>query len=629
MISKRNYFAIVMLMLTVFIMFMFVGKSNDFIINNFIKQRSAESSDIRHSDFLTADKLNIENTGGNIPTGLLSGKKLTAIISRRKNGPLTGLIEEWCIYSKYPYKIFGYLPDADEIGDFNLIIFGDIKLSEADVKTLHAFADLGKTMIFTGLPDYQAIRSDRELANIFGIDEVIAKEVKADGIKIFSDFMISGERIYQKGDYFGSENDTSFMVPHFKLSPGYEVYAVGLFDDYEAKGIEHIDLPPLLWRTKTGNSFVFVVGTDIFRGMPLAGILTGFMAHENEVYLYPVVNAQTISLVDFPYLSDENKVTMKDMYSRSSKDLARDILWPNIIQILKNYKGSYNFFAASQLDYPDDVGPDGNNLEFYLREIKSLPGDLGLSLSQVSETGFHEVIDKNYLFYRENLPDKHFDSLYLGEFDEKEFIKESDHELLKGISLVMSDYNEGDRLLDLVDGDVLSVKFNLYGYRHETMDDIRMICAENALAMCNMKVDISRVIFPEDSFDEWHNLSLIWSKGDTYFKEFDAFDMVSVSELEKRARRFLALDFTYEYDKNGIDISIGNFDEEAYFILSASDKSIESIDNGKYEKIRDGKYLIKAFDAHVHIGLREENILEKPKNNRMIHHDPYAREERP
>lgn len=622
MISRRNYLVILMLFITVFIMFMLVGKTNDFIENSFSKVNITDIININHDNILTAEKLNMENMNS-----YPYGKRSAAIISGNKNDILTGLIKEWCVYSKYFYKVYSYLPSTEEIADYSLILFGDINLSPLDNDILYGYADLGKTMIFTRLPESWTISSDKKFARFFGIDEVVAGEVKADGIKIFSKFMVAGERIYKKGDYFGSKDDTSVIVPHFRLSPGYEVYAVGIFDiDEEDDETEDLLLPPLLWRTKTENSFVFVVGCGVFDGMALLGILTGFMTQESEVNLYPIVNAQTLSLTDFPYFSDENKDEMMSLYSRSSKNLARDILWPNIIQILKEYGGSYNFFAASQLDYMNDVGPDTDFLKFYIGEINKLKGVMGLSLSQISDLDIIGVLDKNYWYYSQNISDYNFTSLYLGSFTEEDLLRKWNHDLLKNIKLVMSDYRAGDMILDIIHDDVLSVKFNLYGYEHETMDDIRMIFIENALGMCNMEANISRVIYPKDSFDEWNNLSRIWSRGETYFKEFSVFDMVTLSEMEKRARRFLALNYDYEYRENEIHIRLDNFDKEAYFILTVFDKSISFIDNGEFTKIKKNKYLIKALDESVLIRLNDENILNKPKNNRIISHDPYDRE---
>jgi hypothetical protein len=213
-------------------------------------------------------------------------------------------------------------------------------------------------------------------------------------------------------------------------------------------------------------------------------------------------------------------------------------------------------------------------------------------------------------------------ALYTADFDGGEVEDGLKRKLLKNISLCISDYREGDKLIDYIGGDILSVKFNMDGYRHETMDDLRMICVENALGICNEKVDIMRVIYPEGSKDEWNYLSLRWSKGDTYFNDYSKFDMVSVYEMEKRVRRFLALDFTYQYDGNNVDIYIDHFNDEAYFMLCINSRSIASVENGEAVEITDDSYLIKATEEKVHIRLIEENVLDKPNNGKRIPYNP-------
>ena len=218
------------------------------------------------------------------------------------------------------------------------------------------------------------------------------------------------------------------------------------------------------------------------------------MAQEKECFLYPIVNAQTISLLNYPYLSNENEEKIKEIYSRSADDLARDILWPNIVQILKNYKSPFNFFTATQLDYWDRVEANINYLDFYYREIGKMSGSMGLSLDQVSQANLDYILNENYSFYKENNIDSNFRYLYLGEFNNNEIKEKLNNDFLKNISMVMSNYKRGDKLIDFIDNDVLSIKFNLCGYKHDTIDDLQMICIENALGMCNMKVDIGPVI---------------------------------------------------------------------------------------------------------------------------------------
>ena len=619
MVSRRVYLIILMLFATAFIMFMSVGISSNIITDKVMMNQNNKDLPIRDDARQTLHSFNLA-----IPlNNEYSNNKLAlAIIAQDEDDNDTKLLIEWCQYQKYLYKIYTLLPSIEEIEDYAMILFGNIKLSESDVDILYTYADMGKTMIFTKLPDYKLIKSNQNLADLFGIAATLSEKVIADGFKIFAGFLIGGERVYQKGDFYGDKDDTQISLPYYKLSPGYEVYAVGLFDDQKEIGIENKDLPPILWRTKTKSSFIFVNVSDIFSGPNLLGILTGFMAREKECYLYPVVNAQTISVVDYPYFSNENKTILEGIYSRSAEHLARDILWPNIIRILKNFGGSYNFFAASQLDYDDDYGSSIDYLEFYFREVHQLPGNIGLSLNQISKADLNNIIDENSKFFKQHIPDYQFRALHLIEFDEDEIKEKLDHELLKNISLIMSDYKQGDRLIELIDDYVLSVKFNLYGDRHETLDNLFMNSIENALGMCNMKVDISPVIFPKDTYDQWNNLSLIWSRQNTYFKDYYYFDMVSISEMEKRVRRFLDLDFTYEYNVNDINIQISNFDEEAYFILCIYDKTIDYVLNGEANEISANTYLIKATDINVKVGLKDLNILDKPKKNKTIQSYP-------
>jgi hypothetical protein len=616
MISVRNYFTIFILIAVIFVMFMFVGVSSSILSDVTTNKQAQVEADNSYQDSLTPDSLSLDHQGN------YEHKLRVAILSESKEDTMAKLLVEWCVYSKFLYKIYTLLPEKNEIAEYDLILFGDITIAQEDYELLNEYADLGKTMIFTGLPDYQVLSLNRDLAAFYGIKDTVAEDVTVDGITIFSDFMINEERNYKKGDFYGEEDDTQLNMPYYSLAPGYEVYGVGVLDKQDEQGIKDKDLPPLLWRTTTKNSVVFVVNSDIFQGMSILGVLTGFMSHEGECYLYPIVNAQTISVLDYPYFSNENNETMQQLYSRTSESVARDLLWPNVVQILKNYGTSFSFFAASQLDYLDDVSAKNDYIDFYLREISKLPGDMGLSLDQFSQTDLEDLISKNETFFQSFLPDYKFTALYAGAFSTEEVKQSLNLDFLKNITLVMSDYTSGDSLISYLKDGVLSVKFNQNGYQHETMDDLQMICIENVLGMCNMKADIGQAIYPQSSEDQWNYLSLKWSKGNTYFNDFTQFDMVSIYELEKRIRRFLALDYTYEYLGDDINIHIDHFDEEAYFILDIKNRSIVSADNASAKRISTSSWLIKATGAEVNIHTKDDNYLDKPKNNKVISSNP-------
>jgi Uncharacterized protein conserved in bacteria (DUF2194). len=657
MISKRNYFTIFILLAMVFVMFMFVGVSSSLLSDANRNNWSKEREKIRAEDTLTAASLNLdalpftsgstngangsdnasigqgtgikEEGGASSGTGRtvngLQQKSRIAILSKSADDKVASVLIEWCVYNKYLYKVYTQWPEKEVISDYDVVLFGNFDITGMDYDKLSDYAKLGKIFIFTQLPDYQTISTNSRLAAYYGIKAPVRETVKADGIKIFDNFMINKVRSYSKGDYFGEEDDTSISIPYYSLAAGYDVYAVGTFDHQDKLGILDKNLPPLLWRTATDQSMVFVINSDIFQGVSLLGILTGFMSHASQCYLYPIVNAQTISLLDYPYFSNENLDTSKMLYSRTTEVVTRDLLWPNIVQILKNYGNSYSFFAAPQLDYQDDIEAKGDYVDFYLREVAKLPGAMGLSLNQHSNAKLSDIISKDTMYFQNYMPDYDITALYTGGFSTGEVADNLDKPLLQKVSLIMSDYKEGDKMLSYLKDDVVSVKFNLNGYRHETMDDLQMICLENAIGMCNEKVDIGPVIYPESRLDQWNFMSLKWSKGDTYFKDFSKFDMVSIYEMENRVRRFLALDYSYGYDGNTINIHIDHFSKEAYFILSifnSDSRKIERVENGSAEAISASAYLVKATGEDVHIYLQEENMLEKPKNNKEIPSNP-------
>lgn len=608
MISKRTYFAILLIILTVFVLFMFMGTSNNITADEFVNTRS--SLDNVNKQQIFEEFANKES------------KQRVAIITQDETDNTTNTLVEWCVYNKFFYEIYTSLPSNEEVSDFDLLVFGDINLTYKDSDKLFNFASQARPMFFTQLPDYEELAANRKLANFFGIGETINNNFLVDGIRIFPDFMLGGERIYAKGDYFGNEDDTQIIVDHYKLSAGYKVYSVGLLDKQDELDLEDKDLPPLLWRTKTDDAFVFVINSDIYRGASMLGVLTSFMSDSREYHIYPIVNGQTISLINVPYFSDENKEPINQKYSRTPQALSRDILWPDVIQVLMNYGKSYNFFASSQLDYSKNPEFDEKNIDFYLNEIRKLSGVMGLSLGQVSNVDINDVIEKNNQFYKKHMPNYKFDALFVEDFAFDEDNNIFEYDILKDISLLMSDYKAGDRLIDYIDNNVLSIKYNLSGYQHETMDNLRMYCIENALGMSNMKVDVKEVFFPEDDTDEWNKLLIEWSKGDTYFNDFSEFDMISIYELEDRVRQFLALDFVYEYTDNEINMKISNLDEEAYFILTTHGKTIDFIQNANAIEISKDRYLIVIFDEDVQINLKEKRYLDKPKNNKIVPSNP-------
>ena len=616
MMSVRNYVSIVLLFAVIFVMFMCVTISYDKLADGSAEQTETDTA--VHMDNLMLDSTFDESVGR--PVQPISGNSLlsvkdnpqAAIVVSDPDDNMTSVLTEWCIYNKYRYQIFTTLPDSKVLSQYNTMLFGNLEITDRDLSTLQQCAKTGIPMIFTRLPAYAKLMENPDLADFFGIKSCVQPSKQLDGVKIFGDFFLSKERVYTYHDEYGEQDDMAIKIPYYTLRAGYEVYAVAVLD--QQGEISNEELPALLWRTYTGSSQVFVINSDIFYGEKLLGVITAFMSQTSSCYLYPVVNAQSIVVLDYPCFSNENSSVMMDRYSRSTQGFGRDVLWPTISKILKNYGDSYNFFITPQLDY-SNTEPLYDDVEMYRKEINKLSGATGLSLQQVTSQTLPDVLAQDETFFQAVHPSYHFTALYSGAFSDSElssFLDPRQDGLLSHVKLVLSDFEEDRRLFRFINNDVLSVMTTMNGFQHESMDDIQMLSLETALGMCTQQADMSRVLYPQGDQDDWIKLSRLWSEGKTYYNDYETFEDTSVYQLEARVKNFLALNYNYQRTDNTIKVSIDNFNGAAWFVLRIHNMQVKNVTNGSAAQLTDTAYLIKAEKANVTIQLQETNFLHPP-----------------
>jgi len=390
---------------------------------------------------------------------------------------------------------------------------------------------------------------------------------------------------------------------------------VGLLDDQEARGIENEKLPTLLWRTYTGKSQVCAVNTDLFDGERMLGVLTAFVSATGDWTLYPVVNARAILMTDFPFLSNENAEAMQARYSRDTLGFERDIVWPNVVKVFRNYDAVPNFFLSPELDYTDPADPVTDDLAMYLQQIRSLSGTVGLSLMQTSALPLAEVAQKAGTVFGDVLPDFRFYAAYSGGFTEDEwqgYLAAGPDALLSELSLLLFPYREGRALFTFANGDVLTAMMTTGGFAHETMDDLQLISLMTALGYSAQQVDMDRALLPAGDADDWSSLSVAWSKGDTYYRDFSAFDSASVYELEARVRRMLGANYTCERSGDTLQISVSAFEDEFWFVLRLHGETVSAVTGGEATALSGTAWLIRLDQADAAIGLKRTDTLSPP-----------------
>lgn len=76
------------------------------------------------------------------------------------------------------------------------------------------------------------------------------------------------------------------------------------------------------------NGSVFAVVGDYLKDSSASGLLDGMLAEASDYTIYPIVNAQNLSMVDFPVFADENSGEIQRLYSQRTTGMVRDIMWP-------------------------------------------------------------------------------------------------------------------------------------------------------------------------------------------------------------------------------------------------------------------------------------------------------------
>lgn len=117
------------------------------------------------------------------------------------------------------------------------------------------------------------------------------------------------------------------------------------------------------------------------------GLLNGMITEASEYYIYPVVNAQNLSMINFPAFADENDEEMMKLYSQSVTGMTRDIMWPSLVSIVEKGKLKMTCFMQPQADYEDGIEPDTKDMIFYLKQMKEQEAEVGLSL-EYKNAGF-------------------------------------------------------------------------------------------------------------------------------------------------------------------------------------------------------------------------------------------------
>lgn len=605
MVSKRKFFSIATMMFVLFFLFQF----------SMVLRDSKNTYDINSS--LTEKKADGRNRW--TPSDNVTGADSSVVFIGNENGDMGTAISRWCTYAKRKLisckSVSTYKADDKNLPE--MMILESEKYADGDnLTTLETLEKKGVIIVFGCLENAKNIQNNKALMKFLGIQKVVAEETHLAGVKLFEGLLLGGEVTYNtsKDKEEKKRQDLELDVPWYQVGSGTKTYMVGLLDEKTGKNVENEDLPTIIWRNGIDYGSVFAVVGDYMKGSTALGLLDGMRAEALQYTIYPIVNAQNLSMVNFPVFADENNTEMLKLYSQSVTGIARDIMWPALISVVEKSDMKMTCFIQPQADYTDDIEPKSGNLEFYLKQMKEQSAEAGISLEYQKLDKAEDKVTKDTEFFENEKINYRFGAAFAKEKDLKGILKDTDSGLLGDVGTLVCDYTENQPVVSYYSDSVTLQTVTSDGMNYAYSDDIRMRSIQTALGYTNVMLDMYDIFWPQEKTDRWEVMQKRFSSNLlTYWKNFRDFDSTTLSESNARIRTFLNLAYSQSREDNTITLQTS--EAGSWFILRTHGEEIDEIDGGSQTEIEADAYLICAEDTTVKIRLKEQELYYDTRKN--------------
>ena len=373
MVSLRNYFTMAMVICMIFCMFQFSGVASE-LLNDYGKNPYAENlEELPGRDDAFSGGQSSTRGQGRI---LYIGAERSPAADVAQNWAAYRKRDIWCCSSVQEYK------DLEEAGgqiEFDLAVIDSDSLDWGLADLTGCLKDLAQTgtdLIFANLPDVSVIEENKELQQFLGISGIREQSASAVGVYLYGGFLLGGETIYrsEEKEIHEKKQDMELEFPWYELAAGTVTYMTGIMEDKE----DYLDYPPVIWRNRLESSFVFAVNGDYMEGVSGLGLLSAMSAKVKEYEIYPVVNAQNLMILNYPGLAEENETEMRRRYNRSSRNVFRDVMWPDIVTAYEKSNLGLSAMMAPQYDYKDTNLPEQETLALYMKLLNERNAEAGL-----------------------------------------------------------------------------------------------------------------------------------------------------------------------------------------------------------------------------------------------------------
>lgn len=604
MVSRRKFFSIAIMMFVLLFLFQFSmvlrDRQNTYDVNSNLAPKQNDGKNVWKNEELD-------------PASVGTTDRRYVLFVGDSSSDMAEAVSRWCTYAKWDISKCSSMEKFKE-NDKNLpgmlILESEKYALDDNLKKIEELEQKGVIIVFGCLEDPKNIEKNQELQDFLGIYKIVSKKTELTGAKLFEGLLLGGEVIYETPEDKDERDrqDLQLNVPWYQVGSGTKTYMVGLLDQSKQKEtVENEEFPTLIWRNGIRNGSIFCVVGDYMKDSTALGLLDGMVAEASSYYIYPVVNAQNLSMINFPVFADENNEQMMELYSQSITGMARDIMWPSLISIVEKGGLKMSCFMQPQTNYEDGIEPTSKNLVFYLKQMKEQNAEAGLSLQYKNAESLRDKLNQDAEFFRKADSSYKYGAAYTEEKDLDTVKALMNTELMKNVSTLVCEYTEDEPVISYCTDSVTLQSVTSDGMNYTYSDDIRMRSIQSSLGYTNVMLNMQKIFWPERKKDRWQIMQKRFSSNLlTYWKNFTGFDSTTLSESNTRTRTFLNLDFSET--RTDDEIILKTSESGSWFILRTHGEEIEEIEGGTQKKLEDNVYLIQAQDTTVKIQVKTAGL---------------------
>ena len=603
MVSRRNFISITIMMLTLLMMFQLTQAyyeniaeidKNEFVSEQVISGANAWKPEV------------VDLTDPELETRYL-------LFFGEESGAVGHAVKQWCTYTKRNLVVCQDLNSfSGKVGKNQeyVLVESSCLDFENDLNTLGEFAEAGVSIVFCDLPDVAEISKNARLQQMLGIRTVADEQVTAEGIKLFSGFLVGGEVSYYADDEVSGLTKEDLEMPWYQLNAGAQTYMVGLLDE-QSKNDESVtreNLPALIWSYSDGKSKIFAVNGDYLHGNTGVGILSAMDAKMSDYALYPILDAQLLTVANYPSLTNENVKVMYEVFSSGMVQAGRDIVFPQMVATAEQTDFVMSCMLQMQNDYGDFVGPEVAAFQSYLKLMKKAEAEMGLSLDRFSETSLREKLQKDLRFMETANSKYRYGAVY-STCDSFADIVGVDA-LPDSVNTVVSAQYADQDLISFGNDRITVQTITGDASEHNFRSDLYMRSVQTSLGYTNVLLDLNKVFWPSENDPSWEVLSKRYADNlYTDWRNFQSFEDVTVSRNDQKIRNLLIMDYDHVRKENVIYLELENTDEAVSFVLRLHHMEPEYVAGATCVALEDGAYLIRATARNVEIHLTNSNPI--------------------